>query len=376
LPSFARPCIEIAGSQSQISADVARGDLPLAGQWLDPNGGSVVRYELPGGCCQVPDSDEEQIVLRIPVDTERVAIKLRLTSHLPSYSAFARAADDEAVNRTGGTRWPLSTLGFAHAVNRSLSQYVEFVSRLHDHPEPFAGDWDGRERHDAVCSIVGLAERWGKITALDAPPSALIVRIARRLPPVLETICAKPRRVLRRERVLTPIAQIQELDVASLRWISRQPGRTLAEKAGHKQQLQSVRRFENADILENRVVREFLILCILAARRYEAENERFLRDDGENGEACTAIPPTLPTTASRVAHRCRETTRRRATAQLRVATRTLVPCGLEPLPTPAAAATPGGALVAMAAPDVERDLLSRRHRRAPGTVPEFPCAED
>ena len=282
LPTFGRPCIDVSGQEGQISTAVTRCNLPLVGSWDDQNGDKTFRYEFPSGCRQAPDSDQEGIVLWMSLGTDRVTVDVRLWPELPSYRSSADLCTGVALTGPDGTVWPQPVLVAAPAVLKALGQYVEFISDLYDQPEPSAPGWDGRARDVAVCSVARLAARWKKVATLDAPPSALIVRIARRLPPILELICGKPRRVLRRERVLTPVSQIQELDVACLRWISRQPGRTFAEKAGHKQQLQSVRRFEDADILENRVVRDFLVRCVAAARRYETQNERFLRCDGSN----------------------------------------------------------------------------------------------
>jgi hypothetical protein len=54
------------------------------------------------------------------------------------------------------------------------------------------------------------------------------------------------------------IGRIQEIDPACLRWIARQPGRDIYERAGTRQELLGVVRKEDSDTLENRVVKDLL----------------------------------------------------------------------------------------------------------------------
>lgn len=108
----------------------------------------------------------------------------------------------------------------------------------------------------------------------DETPLRLIVRVAEDCTPVLEAICARPRRVLRRERRLERLDRVQQLDDACLQWFVRQPGRTILEKAGPRQRVLSVVRTETADTHENRVVRDFLERSLLAAELYLRENRR------------------------------------------------------------------------------------------------------
>lgn len=194
---------------------------------------------------------------------------------LPPLHSLADDAAPVTSTKPETPVWPDAELDAGRAVRKVLGQYLEFINGLYDQARPSLRAWEGQARDVAACSIARLGARWRRIAAIDAPPMALVVKFARRLRPVLEAVCHKPRRVLRRERLATPVGQIQEIDVACLRWISRQPGRTLVEKAGYKQQLQSVRRFEDADTLENRVVRDFLVRCLVAGRRYLAENQRY-----------------------------------------------------------------------------------------------------
>ena len=105
-----------------------------------------------------------------------------------------------------------------------------------------------------------LAEAWtGDHISLSDPPMALIVRHAETLQRLLQDLIRHPRRILSRTRIMTPVDRVQQLDVASVRWLSRQPGRNIYQRAGPRQRILAVQRFEDLDTLENRVLRDFAI---------------------------------------------------------------------------------------------------------------------
>jgi hypothetical protein len=102
----------------------------------------------------------------------------------------------------------------------------------------------------------------------DRAPRQLIVRIARQCARWTKALCDRPRRILRREREGLALAKVQDVDAQCLRWLIRQPGRTLAERAGSRQRILAVVRTESFDTLENRVLRDFLTLSMRAGARY------------------------------------------------------------------------------------------------------------
>jgi hypothetical protein len=101
----------------------------------------------------------------------------------------------------------------------------------------------------------------------------VIVRIALEFRDDLVRLSESPRKILRRERRLTPVGRVQQVDDACLVWLVRRPGRTAVEKAGPTQQILSVVRTEDYDTLENRVLRDFLRRCIGAADLYIREHK-------------------------------------------------------------------------------------------------------
>jgi hypothetical protein len=108
-------------------------------------------------------------------------------------------------------------------------------------------------------------------------PDSLIYRIARDDHGRLAGLCADPRVMLRRERQLCPLGRVRELDAACMRWLDMQPGRTIAEKAGQKQQIRSIVRVRSAATLENRELRDLILRAQGAADGYCRANSRFQR---------------------------------------------------------------------------------------------------
>ena len=106
------------------------------------------------------------------------------------------------------------------------------------------------------------------------PPMALIVRHADKFASLVRDLVRKPRHLLRRQRELTSVDRVQQLDVSCVRWLSRQPGTTVYERAGPRQKIMAVQRYESVDTLENRVLRDFVIRTSREASRYTKMYER------------------------------------------------------------------------------------------------------
>lgn len=106
-----------------------------------------------------------------------------------------------------------------------------------------------------------LRDAWKRAEDEAEPKMAEIVRQARGMLPVLRGLEKRIRRVLRRHRELTPLDRVQEMDRASMVWLSRQPGRSIAERAGSSQRILATVRRENFDTLENRVLHAYTRLA-------------------------------------------------------------------------------------------------------------------
>lgn len=103
----------------------------------------------------------------------------------------------------------------------------------------------------------------------DVQKRSLIVAIAEEMPRHVQNLVNAARRVLIHERRLLPAARAAEMDSGCLQWYFRQPGLTPVQKASaNRQRLQAMSRRETFNTLENRVLREFLLRCVLECRQY------------------------------------------------------------------------------------------------------------
>jgi hypothetical protein len=100
------------------------------------------------------------------------------------------------------------------------------------------------------------------------PPEQPITLIAKRNYNDVNSLIRNLRKVLNRVRQKVAIARVQQVDAHCLRWLTRQPGRSAAEKGGSRQEILGVVRVENYNTLENRVLKDFVQRCIALATMY------------------------------------------------------------------------------------------------------------
>lgn len=103
---------------------------------------------------------------------------------------------------------------------------------------------------------------------------SIIVEISKIFSSKIAHLVNQMRRILQRERIMVPLNRVQETDSTCVKWFSQQAGNTIIEKAGIKQKILAVSRFESQDTLENRVFKDFIIKCI-------KESFIFLNNDKE-----------------------------------------------------------------------------------------------
>ncbi len=105
------------------------------------------------------------------------------------------------------------------------------------------------------------------------PTMDILVRHAREYQATWTDIAEHPRRLLNRSRELVAISRVQEIDVQCMQWLSRQPGETLAQRAGDRQRILALARHENRNTLENRIFLDLMVRSAAAARDYLAMNK-------------------------------------------------------------------------------------------------------
>jgi hypothetical protein len=150
-----------------------------------------------------------------------------------------------------------------------------------------------------------LRARWTESDAQE-PRMDVIVLHAQELGRVLDSLEHRPRRILRRVHRSIPVNRVQEIDRKAMLWLARQPGETLAERAGDDQRVVAVAREENFDTLENRVLRAYCELAHRHAREYLSRNRtrrqtRRARRVEAFGKRCTRLARELASRGIRLA---------------------------------------------------------------------------
>lgn len=119
-----------------------------------------------------------------------------------------------------------------------------------------------------------LQAAWDRAEDETDPRMAEIVRQAEHIRPHIHRLESRIRRVLRRNREQIPLDRVQEMDRASMLWMVRQPGRSIAERAGADQRVLAIARHEDFNTLENRVFHAYLQLAARFARQWLREHKR------------------------------------------------------------------------------------------------------
>ncbi|MGB3206094.1 MAG: DUF2357 domain-containing protein, partial [Crinalium sp.] len=118
----------------------------------------------------------------------------------------------------------------------------------------------------ALLNIIPVLEELSREDA-KLPPIVAIER-QYQLRRKLEIITSKLRSQLRRKAELMPISKIQEMDTYCLRDYIRRPGNDAAEKAGSRQQLMGVQRYQDFNTPENKFLVYFCHLLQLECAIY------------------------------------------------------------------------------------------------------------
>lgn len=152
-----------------------------------------------------------------------------------------------------------------HLAQETLKRMNEVLARIEELEEAL---------DDPMRVWQRLRHAWTEAEDEARPRMAEIVRQAREIEPRVKSLEGRIRRVLRRSRELTPLDRVQEMDRASMLWLVRQPGRTIAERAGAQQRILATVRRENFDTLENRVLHAYTNLANQVAHEWIREHPR------------------------------------------------------------------------------------------------------
>jgi len=150
----------------------------------------------------------------------------------------------------------------------ALVSYSRFIDELFDQPRNHAMAMEYSVGKIAVRSVGRVLYKLRHSGAEDQPPLSLIARLSEKLVNIVSEIGNHPRRILQRKRSMEPVNRFRELDSSCVRWLIRQPGISIVEKAGHRRQILAVQRYESTNTLENRVFIDLLIRCRKLANDY------------------------------------------------------------------------------------------------------------
>ncbi len=267
-----RPCLMTPPKVERVMLDSTGEWLPLLAEVLDDRRIPWKKFELPATVTESetgPASEDIRLKLYTKASTSPQTVRITLEGSLPR-----RVVCDEDSPAT-----EVIVSDWQRAASRAAAMYdqqIDLVTRLYDRDVEGS---DARMFYDGPAGGVGVwplshvLHAWSRAAHRDEPRPALIVKMAQTLGPLLKEICAAPRRQLMRQREYQTAGRVQEIDSTCLRWLARQPGMTVAEKAGAKQQAMGVTRVEHANTLENRIVRELMVSSMDACERYLVENE-------------------------------------------------------------------------------------------------------
>jgi hypothetical protein len=249
--------VDIDGRHGAMLALPAEADLRFVGRrWREQQEGGIFPWiggnfrlsALPTAALTV----EQHIGLEVDHNGRKRNARLKLNGHLLRPRGSTASQEPDAAD------------AMHEFVLQVLGRIREAQTELDAEGWPdFGTGWDR------------LRARWlHRAAHTEDAPRDLIVEHAEQLPNRVNETAERPRRVLKRTRQLMAIDRIQELDNACMEWLIRQPGLTVAEKAGPRQRLKGIAREENHDTLENRVLKDFLRLSIEEAQAYLRANKR------------------------------------------------------------------------------------------------------
>lgn len=138
----------------------------------------------------------------------------------------------------------------------------------------FQGMRSGKRIKQIKFPLLNLPKYFQQLSSEDAR-LPLVVSLDRRyeLRHKLESITTKLRSQLNRTVEMIPLARIQEMDAYCLRDYVRRPGRNAIEKAGARQELLGIKRFQNFNTPENRFLKGFCELLHLECQEYSQNRE-------------------------------------------------------------------------------------------------------
>jgi hypothetical protein len=143
--------------------------------------------------------------------------------------------------------------------------------------DPVTGD----VLYTSIDEFMDIVEKAGNKAILKAEKKDRVYRIVNHVKEALPAILQHTRDRILRTHTMMPIYAAREVDIKSVQWLSRKPGRTLREKLADKPYIKAVQRVHTLDSSENRLLKAFIL------RLEQILNERqSALSAAESGEEC------------------------------------------------------------------------------------------
>jgi hypothetical protein len=143
----------------------------------------------------------------------------------------------------------------------------------------FIGLFDALSREDkngpqSSCFLINIPQLLVDLSQEDAQlPLVLALNYRYELRHKLEILAPKLRSQLNRKAEMIPLGRIQEMDAYCLRDYVRRPGHDAIEKAGARQELMGIQRYQNFNTSENRFLKGFCNILHRECREYKGRDE-------------------------------------------------------------------------------------------------------
>jgi hypothetical protein len=235
-PFYGSPIISLSSSASLFLPRRSERFIPLGSPYKHEKQYRI--FETPHG---VVSGTEGNVKVRMLLNKKRHQITFSVKGAEPKYT------DSESRE---------TSLMYQHVL--SWSQFFDdlFENTQKKDAETNSVTWE---------TILGMLE---ELATPSIPRMSLIVRIAEEMQISLPETVSRMRKILVRRHEMAPAKRAFEMDNNCVKWLIRQPGYTVAEKAGYKQKLKAVIRKESYDTLENRVLKDFTRRCRLSSHTY------------------------------------------------------------------------------------------------------------
>lgn len=249
---YGSPALFVPDETEVILANRYEKFLPL-GPFINPH---ARLYEMPHGIGGKAWQDSQKPEIIIQKNGQRKALQINAIG----------ARIRKKTNEKAETPLVLMILSWSQIFDEMIDMIENIFSKY--------STQNAREQNKIPWSqVLGLLSEQST-EEVGKPRQSLIVRIAESMKMSLPETVMRMRRILLRERALQRINHIREMDLQCLQYYARKPGFDMAEKAGSRQELLAVVRKESYDLLENRVLKDFL-------KRGAAESKRYLENEIE-----------------------------------------------------------------------------------------------